>query len=80
MVGLAFGLSHPARILRALLVFGSSVSVPGSGFHGFGSEILRASISVWFMPLYKNDCPPWPTWLLVPSHLSQPTVQPLLNQ
>ena len=80
MVGLLVGLSQPALIFRPLLLRGSSFSVPGSGFHGFGREMFCASICLWFMPLYKNDCAPWPTWLLVPSHLSHPTVHPLENQ
>ena len=46
--------------------------------HGFGIETLFASICLWLMPLYRYDCAPWPTWLLVPSHLSQPTVHPFL--
>ena len=40
--------------------------------------MLCAFMNVWFMPLYRNFCAPWPTWLLVPSHLSQPTVHPFL--
>ena len=50
-------------------VDGSRTMSPGAGSNS-GMVMLWALTADWFMPLYRNCCPPRPWWLMVPSHAS----------
>ena len=74
IVALVVGLAQLDLAASPFVDVGSSTISPGFGFHGLSTVKFFLFSSAWVMPLYRKRWLPWPTWFVVPSHVSHPMV------